>query len=183
MKFREYLQEEFERRRRVNRRYSKRAFADYLAVDHSTLSQILRGRRPAPLDALRRWAEKLGLGAEETALYAAAETAEDMASLQQRLDHMHWLGEANSLIAQPAHWRLLQLIRAPDWRPDMRWAARRTGIALDQLNDALARLLRLGMLRVDADGSWHDVSGIADATEQAIKECALSRLRRSMSAG
>src|SRR6185295_12871250 len=125
----------------VNRRYSLRAFADYLSIDHSTLSQILRGRRPVPPDALRRWAVKLGIGAEQTEIYCAGESQEDAASLAQRLQRMRWLGEAQVLVTRPAHWRLLQLLHAPDWRPDMRWAAERAGVALDELNDALSRLL------------------------------------------
>jgi len=39
--FRARLRDELARRRQVNRRYSVRAFADLLAVDHSTLSQVL----------------------------------------------------------------------------------------------------------------------------------------------
>jgi transcriptional regulator with XRE-family HTH domain len=43
--FRTVLQTERERRRAVNPRYSLRSFARDLSVDHSTLSQILRGKR------------------------------------------------------------------------------------------------------------------------------------------
>ena len=182
MKFRDRLKLEYERRRSVNRRYSMRAFAEYLTIDHSTLSQILRGRRPVPPDALRRWAAKLGLGSEETELCAALEMAEDTTSLEHRVTQMRWLGEASLFMSKPAHWRLLQLVRASDWRPDMRWAAARAEVALDEINDAMSRLLRLGMLRVDPDGTWRDISGLAEPTEQAIKECALERLRREMSA-
>jgi transcriptional regulator with XRE-family HTH domain len=39
------LQNEFSRRRRVNPRYSRRAFARSINLEHSTLSQLLRGKR------------------------------------------------------------------------------------------------------------------------------------------
>jgi hypothetical protein len=43
--FRNWLCIEFARRRKDNPRYSLRAFAAALKTDHSTLSQIIRGRR------------------------------------------------------------------------------------------------------------------------------------------
>ncbi len=42
---RRWLREELERRRARNRRYSLRAFARDLAIDHTRLSRILRGQR------------------------------------------------------------------------------------------------------------------------------------------
>lgn len=54
MSFREVLQEELIRRRARNPRYSLRAFARALALDHSSLSQLLRGRRRVTTRAIRR---------------------------------------------------------------------------------------------------------------------------------
>jgi hypothetical protein len=179
--FRHRLREELARRRGVNRRYSVRAFAEFLGADHSTLSQILRNRRPVPAACLREWAARLRLGTEETELYQAAIEGEDFAAFERRRHHMSWMAEAAALLSRPAHWQLLQLLRAPDWRPDMRWAAARLGTDVDELNDVLARLLRLGLLEAGADGSWHDRSGLEELDAQCLLECALGRLRSSMS--
>ncbi len=43
-----FLQDEFERRRARNARYSLRAFARALEIDHSTLSKKVRGKRAVP---------------------------------------------------------------------------------------------------------------------------------------
>ena len=62
MRFQSILADEFARRRGANPRYSLRAFAAYLGMEHSTLSQLLRGRRPITWKASRsitlkmRWA-------------------------------------------------------------------------------------------------------------------------------
>jgi transcriptional regulator with XRE-family HTH domain len=45
VEFRTWLRSEFDRRRKANPRYSVRAFAKALKIDHSTLSQLLRGKR------------------------------------------------------------------------------------------------------------------------------------------
>jgi hypothetical protein len=170
------LRAELSRRRAVNPRYSLRAFADWLGIDHSTLSQILRGARPAPAAAVRTWAARLGMGREEAEMYVAASTC-DADAFEAQARQRHWLGEAAAIVANPAHWRLLELVRCADFRPDMRWAARRLGLGVDEINDAVSRLLRLGMLGVDADGAWHDTSGLAGPAEDAVKECALARAR------
>lgn len=180
--FRALLCEELARRRRVNRRYSLRAFGEFLDIDHSTLSQVLRGIRPLPPGCLRRWAKRLDLGTEVTKLYEAAESGEDLANLEKRLRHMQWLAEATALMTEAAHWRLIELLRAPEWRPDTRWAAQRLGVTVDDLNIAVSRLLRLGMLEVDADGRWRDLSGFDAPTQQQFVECALGRLRALRSA-
>lgn len=181
--FRDRLRQELARRRRVNPRYSLRAFGEFLSIDHSTLSQILRGQRPLPSEYLRNWAAKLNLGAEETAVYEVNAEEGDFTTFERTLRRRQWIGEAAILMKMPAHWQLLQLLRAPDWRPDMRWVAMRIGVSIDDANDAMSRLLRLRLLRIDADGCWRDVSGLDQLTEQGVTECALQRIRLAMSAG
>jgi transcriptional regulator with XRE-family HTH domain len=178
--FRARLRDELARRRRVNRRYSVRAFGEFLGVDHSTLSQVLRGVRPVPAGCLRKWAARLKLGTEETEFYAAADGGDDFETLARRVRHMQWMSEAAALMANSAHWRLLQLLRAPDWRPDIRWAARRLETDVDQVNEALSRLLRLGLLRIE-EGRWRDLSGLGEPDAGSLVEVALARLRGTMS--
>ena len=53
-RLRTILMEEFSRRRRKNPRYSLRAFASSLEIEHSTLSQLLRGKRAITWKSIRR---------------------------------------------------------------------------------------------------------------------------------
>jgi len=48
------LQNELSRRRRVNPRYSLRAFARSVNLEHSTLSQLLRGKRAMTWKSIRQ---------------------------------------------------------------------------------------------------------------------------------
>ena len=54
MRLRTILQDEFARRRRTNSRYSLRAFARSVHIEHSTLSQLLRGKRPLTWKSIGR---------------------------------------------------------------------------------------------------------------------------------
>ena len=48
------LETEFARRRQVNPRYSLRAFARSVKLEHSTLSQLLRGKRTMTWKSIRQ---------------------------------------------------------------------------------------------------------------------------------
>lgn len=118
MAFREFLQRELERRRGANPRYSLRAFASALGVDHSTLSQILRGTRRVTIRTLRALGARLRMSAGEIERRCAAET------------------EA----------AVLDAVRHASFRADSRWMAVTLGVPVDEINVALQALLRRRML-------------------------------------
>ncbi|HEU4521456.1 MAG TPA: helix-turn-helix transcriptional regulator, partial [Thermoanaerobaculia bacterium] len=120
------LQCEFNRRRAGNRRYTLRAFARFLGVDHSSLSQILRGTRRAGMKTLATIGRRLGLEPQQLASCRAVETDRAVA----------------------------HAIRRPDFRPSSRWLAVRAGISVDEVNVSLQRLLRRGVLRMVSRELW-----------------------------
>jgi plasmid maintenance system antidote protein VapI len=71
--FRNLLVSEFDRRRTANPRYSLRSFARDLSIDHSTLSQIVRGRRRLTHRTVVALGRKLRLPAEALAEFCALE--------------------------------------------------------------------------------------------------------------
>jgi transcriptional regulator with XRE-family HTH domain len=121
--FREFLQCELDRRRGANPRYSLRAFASALGVDHSTLSQILRGTRRVTVRTLRALGARLRLSEAEIERRCAAET------------------EA----------AVLDAVRHARFRPDSRWTAMTLGVPIDEVNVALQALLRRRLLVMRGD--------------------------------
>jgi transcriptional regulator with XRE-family HTH domain len=119
--FRAVLQAEFDRRRAANRRYSLRAFARYLAIDHATLSQLLRGKRRLTARNVRALGPKLRLTDAVIAEHCA-------------IEH-----EAAVLAA----------VTRPGFRADSRWLATIAGVPLDDVNVALQRLLRKRKLTME----------------------------------
>jgi hypothetical protein len=59
MRLRSVLQAEFTRRKESNPRYSLRAFARSVGLDHSTVSQLIRGKRPITRKSVRSIAGSL----------------------------------------------------------------------------------------------------------------------------
>jgi len=174
--FRERLEREYAARKEKNPRYSIRAFASFLGTDHSTLSQILRGARRVPTARIREWGKRLGISAEETAVFVAAEHVPDPATAHRQAQLRHWTAEALSVASDPAHWEIVRLSRLPGFRPDCRWIATEAGLEVDRVNVALSRLLRLRLIEL-ADGGWHDLTGMASITEKQFRKIALARVR------
>jgi plasmid maintenance system antidote protein VapI len=123
------LRREMGRRRERNSRYSIRAFARDLDVDHSSLSQILRGRRRCGLLLAAQIGRKLGL----TGAALISHVAGRAARLSQRI---------------------LFLVSLPEFRPDSRWIADVLGASVDDVNLAVAALAREGRLLMDSPTSW-----------------------------
>jgi transcriptional regulator with XRE-family HTH domain len=175
--FRDRLRREFALRRARNARYSLRAFAAFLGADHSTLSQILRSKRPIPDARIRNWAAKLGIDKDEASVYVASAQLPDAAIRARQEQLRHWTADAMCVVDDPVHWQMLKLVSAPGFRPDCRWIAERTGASLDQVHLALATLLRLRLLTVTDSDAWKESTGLAPLTEPGFRRMALARVR------
>ncbi len=129
MTFRVLLQSELDRRRAANPRYSLRAFARALAIDHATLSQMLRGKRRLTTRKVSAIGRKLRLPDHAIAEHAALEHED----------------------------AILAAIDRPGFRADSRWLASVTGIPVDAVNTTLQRLLRKRKLTMTSRDRWRRV--------------------------
>jgi len=123
------LQAEFERRRGTNPRYSLRSFARDLSLDHSTLSQILRGRRRLTGRTVRALGRRLRLPAADVAELCALENESAVLSVLDRRN----------------------------FQADSRWVASMIGIPLDEVNVTLQLLLRKRIVAMTARARWERV--------------------------
>ena len=131
MTFHDLLQGELARRRANNPRYSLRAFARQLGIDHSALSQILRRRRRLTTRVLRR----LGL-----------------ALRMPQADIDRATAEANAEA-------LLQAVSDPAFRPDCRWIAAKLAMPLKEVQIALHEVLRSGRVVMRSHRTWEVLNG------------------------
>lgn len=177
--FPDRLRRELAQRCARNPRYSLRAFARYLEIDHATLSQILRRRRSVSARMIRRLGGRLSFREEEIVRYVAApaEVAPDDAARAGRARQiLEWTQDTATLVSEWQHFALLELVRVEGFRPDARWIGRVLGITVDQVNVTLQRLLRLGLLVMTSRTRWEDRSGAARLTMADFTELAVRRL-------
>lgn len=128
------VEQDFRQRVARNPRYSLRAYGRRLGIDHSTLSQWLRGERPITPRTIEQIGWRLGFTPRELR----------SAFADEQLD-------ATSR-------RILVLAVSGPCNMDTPSLARRLGVSCDAINIALQRLLRRGLLQMDADGRWRSQS-------------------------
>jgi len=176
--FRLFLQAELGRRCAGNPQYSLRAFAKSLAIDHATLSQLLRSKRRCTPDTIEKLGRRLGLHPKTLADYVAQEKhSGHLRESAAALGHVQQLAhDTANLISDWYHFAILELVRLPEFRPDTRWIARVLETTPDEVNIALTRLVRLGLLEMTRQNRWIDNSGSATASMNDVTELTIQRL-------
>jgi transcriptional regulator with XRE-family HTH domain len=169
--FRLFLQSELARRCARNAQYSLRAFALHLGIDHSTLSQWLRGRRAITARSIEMLGPKLGLSPLAIQQYVEHSGREDRPSL----DAFLLTGETVSLIADWYHFAILELTRLDEFECDSRWIARVLDISVDEVNLAVQRMIRLDLLDMESADRWVDRWGDAVVSLESLPPGTLER--------
>jgi len=170
-----FLRRELARRCAGNPRYSLRAFARRLAIDHSTLSQILRGKRAVTAETIERLGIRLDLDVAAREAFARQERWAAAPQNDPSPGIATLALDTAAVIAEWYHHAILELLRVEGFRPDSRWIARVLGITVDEVNVALQRLLRLGLLRMEGQ-LWIDLAGDAGANGEEFGVVAVERL-------
>jgi transcriptional regulator with XRE-family HTH domain len=174
--FRHFLRGELALRCGRNAQYSLRAFARFLGLDHSTLSQLLRGKRRLTERTVRRCGMRLGLDEDSVREFCRSEAGVSDADDEVLGEVRRLASDTASVVAEWHHYAILELVRLDSFRPDSRWLARVLGLSVDEVNIALQRLLRLGLLSMDAADRWVDRSGDTAASVRGFTGEALRRL-------
>jgi len=162
--FRLFLQAEIASRCSGNPEYSLRAFAKSLDIDHSTLSQLVRGKRRMTVETIDRLCARLGVDEARTAAFkseALMNTREIPAAAYDAIVQL--AQDAAHLLSEWTGFGILELLRLREFRPDSRWIANVLGVTADEVNVALQRLLRVGLLEMTDRARWRDRSREAEA--------------------
>ena len=160
-RFRRLLLEELALRCARNPRYSLRAFARYLELDHSTLSQLLRGRRRFTARTIEAVGKRLGFSSEMITQFVELERTPPEPWKSRELRQLS--RDAALSVAEWHHHAILELTRLTSFRPDVRWISRVLDVPVDDVNVAITRLARLGLLDMRSRDQWVDAAGDAEA--------------------
>jgi hypothetical protein len=109
-----------------------------LELKHSTLSQLLRGKRRLTEKTIRALGARLGL-------------TED--SIQTFVDHERRCPSNHTSREIQTQYAILELVPG-EFKPDVGWIARVLGISSDEINVALAQLLGMGKLQMTSKDRW-----------------------------
>jgi transcriptional regulator with XRE-family HTH domain len=186
--FRSLLLERFQAAGKRNARFSLRAFARQLGVNHSTLSQILRNRRPLSARSVQAIGKRLGLSDEAIGIYSR-NTRRKPGCLSKELRGLKFDLDTFQLLTAWYHQAILELTNVSGFEADSRWISEILGIPSEEVNIALQRLLRLRLLEMSESNRWQDKSGdvefqssdltdgAADQVNKEIHELAINAIR------
>ena len=173
-KLRSHLEQEFERRCRMNPRYSLRAYARSLDVDCSYLSKFLNSKRVLSKKGLQSFAQKLNFPSE-----LGLQTPKSA-----QFDGVHI--DSFKLISDWYHYAILELTRLDDFQSDIQWIAGTLNISYGVAFGAVERLKRLGLLETTADGrlvcARSNTTTVHRGTHEALRHLQREILRQAQAA-
>ncbi len=144
-KIRLILLEEFIKAQAKNPSYSMRAYSKRIGVSQAAISEVLAGKRPLT----KKTAQKIlwGLDKSPNEISQLVETSEQpnvqkFKSLD--MDTFH-------LISEWHYFAILSLTETKDFKSSPAWVAERLGLSKKVAEEALERLLRLGMLGASSE--------------------------------
>jgi len=155
--FRELLQDELISRCRKNPSYSLRAFAKSLNIGSSSLSKLLHKKRNLSKTMLMKLANRLELDPSSITSYEH-NLRGSKAGLNGKktidADYREILSDSFQLISDWYPLAILELSRCKGFKTNPRWIAKRLGLTLNQVNIAVQRLQRLGLLEILDNDNW-----------------------------
>ena len=156
--FRLFLQNELASRCSRNPNYSLRSFAKLLDVSPSALSALLSAKRPITHKMKERLGLKLGLSLPDLKKLKSkphgntkpnADSTDNESFQQITIDSF-------AVISEPYHYGLLELMKTEGFKWDPKWLAHRLKVTVSEINIAMERLERVGLLERDEKGKLYD---------------------------
>lgn len=183
------LQKEFLRRRKINQRYSLRAYANFLEVDQSLLSKIMNRQRAPSASLVEQICAKLRLRHQDRVFEIHnqnlnSNSKEDSSQGIALNSYINLLEDELNLLENWLHFAVLELVKTKDFKPDVKWMAQRFGVHKNEMDDVLARLARRGFIRIGdkkitllkANLSWME----SLTTSEARRELQRQLLKKSL---
>lgn len=157
--YREVLKREFAVRRQRNPSYSLRAYARDLKVFPSRLSAILNGKQGFSGSSAAGIAGRLGLSPDESRWFRASVeslhgrstvsrgAAKAVLSAMKSQDDYQPVKEAYfAIVSDWYHFAILELTLLKGFKSDPEWIAKKLGISKIEVELAIGRLLRVGLM-------------------------------------
>lgn len=158
--FRHFLQDELSSRCTRNPNYSLRSFAKALEVSPSALSAMMNEKRPITDKMKEKLGLRLGLSLEEIKKMISQPHGNSKLkdeSLPADLFQQLTL-DTFSVISEPHHYGLLELMKVQNFKWDPRWIAQRLNKTVSEIHIAIERLERIGLLERTDGGEFIDVT-------------------------
>jgi uncharacterized protein (TIGR02147 family) len=170
--YRDTLLSEYQKRIQRNPAYSLRAFSRDIGVPASNLCNVLHKKRGLSLMTAKRIAQNMGMQGDEEKHFLALVQREHGRSTDERKQAQRTLKNLNKtegfgelsldrfeLIANWIYFAILELTHVADFKSDSDWIAKRLGVERSEVEMAVGRLLKLGLLECTDSGRLRETPG------------------------
>jgi plasmid maintenance system antidote protein VapI len=140
IQMRHILEQEYNRRSELNSKYSLRAFSLFLKIEPSALHKMLYGKRRITFEMSEKITKRLGLNLQELLGVSAEAKNHEYKILQE---------DQKEIVSKWSHYAILELAKTEDFKPNSKWIAQRLGLTVLEVDIALRRLERLGLIVKD----------------------------------
>jgi len=183
--FQTYLQSELLRRKKLNSKYSLRAFARDLDVEVSSLSKIMRGKRKVSHALFGQMTARLGVSDSDI---ITLNQGEFFGLGQATPTYANISDEVAEVMADWLHFAILELTRVRFFEGNLNWIALTLGEPVYKVKWAVERLQKTGYLLIKEDGTWVDsseyitsiVPNLTSQTKMRVQSEILERAIRSI---
>ncbi|WP_413288993.1 TIGR02147 family protein [Bdellovibrio sp. HCB337] len=166
------LNEEFERRRQKNKRYSLRAFAHYLEVDPSNLSKILRGERVPSLQGAQLFLDKLALEANESSRVLSSITQTKTEAKLNLKTPFRPIQEELARTSQWMHFVLLEILQIVKVNAStMPKIAEGMGVTNEELEKSLRELTSANLIKMSVHSGDYELISKNNTTTNLPYTC------------
>ncbi len=144
-----FIQEEFNRRRAKNSKFSLRSFANLLNTDASSLSKIMNGQRVPSMQTLEKWASKLKLSLQQSQQLFAL-LAPDVAKKRKAKKNFAFDAIRSDMLTSEYEWFYPFIIEANNLKfsnTNMKRLAEHLGISETEIIRGRETLRAMGILK------------------------------------
>jgi plasmid maintenance system antidote protein VapI len=175
--FRKILQAELKRRSQRGHSYSMRAFARSLSIDQALLSRLIKGERRITPKMIVRLGQALNLSGEQlkkTLQHQAISISARSSGYKPLLD------EDFEILSEWLHFAILELIQTVDFQSQSHWVAKRLRVTINEVNMAVERLVKRGLMTIDENGIWNATSPAGNTWTNTQTTEARKRLQKEI---
>ena len=172
---RRVLEQEFAKRCSKNRAYSLRAFARFLGMEASSLSQIMRGSRNASRKKTLELSRKLGV--TPTPLLSPTPEQDERAV---NINSLNLTADAFAVIGEWYHYGLLQMFGLKNFICEPQVIAKKLGVTPTEVQTALFRLERLGMIEVCEQKKYKLITDQVTTVNNDFTNAAFKKFQRQL---
>jgi len=146
-----WLTKEFTSRCKINPKFSVRAFAALLEMDSSSVSQLMSGKRKAAKKMIIKIGGLLGCKPEQLnhLLQNYKKKKTENSASKSIQDYKQLSADLYEVISEWHHYAILELTFVDGFESSPQWISRKLGITAVEAKEAIKRLLRLELLRVE----------------------------------